>query len=409
MAKTSPNQLTEHFFRHNYAKMVAILVNHFGLHDIEIAEDIVQDTLVEAMEKWSINSIPNNPEGWLMDVAKKKTINVLKRHQNFKNKIIPNAKINSFFEIDEFAEQDSMLKMIFTCCHPNLSPESQISLALKTLCGLSVNEIARALLTNESTINKRLYRTKQKFREGTINYHIPDGNKLNERLDSVFSTLYLLFNEGYYSFNDQKIIRIDLCFEAIRLLKDTIEFYPNSFKAKALLSLMLLSVARIESRIDINGAIVIFSEQNRNLWDKEIIAQGIEYLKQSIQSNEVTIYHLQAGIAAEHCLANDFMSTNWTSIYNQYILLEKLTPNNIVRFNKAIAKFYNQHKNEALKDLLSLINSPELKNNSQYFTTIGVFYIELNQKEKAIPYFEKALKLSKLSSEKALIKNKMKL
>lgn len=407
MSNFSPNQLTEHFFRHNYAKMVAVLVRYFGLSEVEIAEDIVQDTLVEAMEKWSVQSIPENPEGWLMDVAKKKTINFLKRNQNFEAKIIPRIKANPTSETDQSVERDSTLRMIFTCCHPDLPGESQISLALKTLCGLSVGEIANALLTTESTVNKRLYRAKQKFRDGSISFQVPEKNDLTERLDNVFATLYLLFNEGYYSSQNKEIIRIDLCFEAIRLLKDIISFYPNSFKAKALLSLMLLSIARFESRIDEKGAIVIFSEQNRKLWDKELIAEGIEYLHQSTQSDEVTIYHLQAGIAAEHCTAKNFKSTNWKSIYKQYAILEKLNKNVIITFNKTIAKFYSLDKNEALKDLLSLVNEPELQNNAQYFASIGVFYAELNQKEKAIPYFRTALKLSKSVAEKELIKQKM--
>lgn len=401
------NTLAEHFFRHNYAKMVAILVRYFGLKEVEIAEDIVQDTLVEAMEKWSIKAIPDNPEGWLMDVAKKKTINFLKRNQNYENKVIPSIKLNSFFEIDQSVEKDSTLRMIFTCCHPDLPSESQISLALKTLCGLSVGEIANALLTTESTINKRLYRAKQKFRDGTISFEIPGNSDLIERLDTVFATLYLLFNEGYYSSHHEKIIRIDLCFEAIRLLKDVIEFHPPSHKAKALLSLMLLLVARFESRIDEKGAMVILAEQSRNLWDKELIAQGIDYLHQSTNSNTISIYHLQAGIAAEHCMASNFETTNWASIYRQYAILEKLNKNVIVTFNKTIAKFYGKNQKEALADLLALKKEPELQSNPHYFTSIGIFYKELDQKEKAIPYFKTALKLSKSITEKTLIEHKM--
>lgn len=407
MTKASPNHLAEHFFRHNYAKMVAILVRYFGLSEVEIAEDIVQDTLVEAMEKWSIQSIPNNPEGWLMDVAKKKTINFLKRNHNFETKIVPTIKSNTFFEIDESMEKDSMLRMIFTCCHPSLPSESQISLALKTLCGLSVAEIANALLTTESTINKRLYRAKQKFRDNSISFKIPQNKELAKRLDNVFSTLYLLFNEGYYSSHNKKVIRIDLCFEAIRLLNDIVAVYPKSSKAKALLSLMLLSVARFDSRIDEKGAIVILSEQNRNLWDKDLIAQGIEYLHESTQSNQVTIYHLQAGIAAEHCIASSFEQTNWKSIYQQYTLLERLNKSVIITFNKTIAKFYAGHKEVALQELLSLKDETELKKNTHYFTSIGVFYKELNQKEKAATYFVTAIKLSKSLAEKALIETRM--
>lgn len=407
MTKDSSKKLTEHFFRHNYARMVAILVRYFGLKEVEIAEDIVQDTLVEAMEKWSVLSIPDNPEGWLMDIAKKKAINFLKRNQNFQSKIAPHLKGNSLSNIDSSTEKDSTLRMIFTCCHPSFPIESQISLALKTLCGLSVSEIANALLTNESTINKRLYRAKQKFRDGTIAYQIPEDGDLKKRLDGVFSTLYLLFNEGYYSSHNEKIIRMDLCFESIRLLKELVDSFPNSHKAKALLALMFFSVARFESRIDENEAIIILEEQNRALWSKELIAQGLNYLHQATDSKEVSVCHLQAGIAAEHCLADSFESTNWESVYLQYRMLEKLNTSVVITFNKIIAKFYGINPKEALADLLALKNEPELQNNIHYFTSIGVFYTELGQKEKAVPFFENALRLSKTSAEKVLIKRKM--
>ena len=406
MNKASSHQLAEHFFRHQYAKMVAILVRYFGLKEVEIAEDIAQDTLVEAMEKWSTQSIPDNPGGWLMDVAKKKTITFLKRSQTFEHKVLPNLDLETLFE-NETLERDSTLRMIFTCCHPDLSPASQISLALKTLCGLSVSEIAHALLTSESTINKRLYRAKQKFREGTIDFEIPKGEGLKTRFDSVFTTLYLLFNEGYYSSHHEKVIRMDLCFEAIRLTKEVLNQQPGLAKAKALLALMLLTVSRFESRLDEQGAIVILAEQNRALWDPALIAEGMNYLSQSIAQKEVSTYHLLAGIAAEHCLAKDFTSTNWESIYHQYELLEKLQTHSFYALNKAIAQFYGINREEALLSLLQLKNEPSLQSNVQYQTALGIFYSEMGQLSNALPHFQKALALSKSDKEKALIRQRM--
>ena len=407
MTDSTPNQLSEHFFRHNYAKMVAVLVRYFGLTEVELAQDIAQDTLVEAMEKWSIHSIPDNPEGWMMAVAKKKTINFLKRNQLYQKKILPGLKTNSLFDTDKSIEEDSTLKMIFTCCHPDLPVESQIALALKTLCGFSVSEIASALLTTESTINKRLYRAKQQFRNQNIAYEIPSKSNLGERLDTVFSTLYLLFNQGYYASNKEQFIQMDLCFDAIRLLEEILNSFPNSHKAKALLSLMYLLVARFESRIDDKGAIVVLAEQNKNLWDRELIAKGIEYLHDSTKSKKASIYHLQAGIAAEHCLASSFEATNWKSIYKQYELLEKINPSPIIVFNKTVAKFYGIDKEEALIDLLSLKKEKILQKNTHFFTAVGVFYQNLKQKEKAIPYFETALNLSKSEKERLLICNSL--
>ncbi|MEL7427048.1 MAG: sigma-70 family RNA polymerase sigma factor [Bacteroidota bacterium] len=401
-------ELAEHFFRHSYAKMVAILVRYFGLQEVEMAEDIVQDTLVEAMEKWSVQSIPNNPEGWLMSVAKKKTINFLKRKQTFESKVRSTIQFKALFEANgQAVERDSTLRMIFTCCHPSLPVEAQIALALKTLCGLSVSEIANALLTSESTINKRLYRAKQKFRDGSITFAIPDPRNLDQRLAAVFTTLYLLFNEGYYSSHHEKVIRIDLCFEAIRLVKEVLEFYPNSHPAKALLALMFLSVARFESRIDEQGALVILAEQDRELWDKALIAEGMDYLHQSTEGNEISAYHLQAGIAAEHCLATNFASTNWASIYRQYSMLEQLQPNVFFTFNKAIAKFFGINQEEALMDLLALKKEQALQSNSQFYASLGMLHAEMGLAQEALSYFQKALSFSKSTQEKALIEQRI--
>lgn len=406
MMINSPDKLTEHFFRHNYAKMVAILVHYFGLKEVEIAEDIMQDTLIEAMEKWSFGSLPENPEGWMMDVAKKKVINLLRRQQIYQKKVLPNLTTNSVFEMENVSQSESTLKMIFACCNPDLSPDAQISLALKTLCGLSVGEIADALLTSEATINKRLYRAKQKFRDGSIVFQIPADLNLTDRLDSVLSTLYLLFNEGYYSTHHKKTIRVDLCFEAIRLLKEVIAFYPDLARAKALLALMYLSVARFESRIDEKGVLILLSDQDRSRWDKELIAKGIDYLQQSTKSEELSVYHLQAGIAAEHCLAGDFLSTNWQSIYRQYLILEKMNKNVMVTFNRIIAKFFGINAPEALIDLLALENESELQKNVHYYAAIGVFYKKLGRKDKGLPYFSKALTLAN-SAEQTQIERRM--
>ena len=400
-------QLAEHFFRHHYAKMVAILAHYFGLREVEIAEDIAQETLIEAMDSWSAGSIPENPEAWLMDVAKKKTINLLRRNQTFTTKVQPTLEQNLIGESAELEKTDSTLRMIFACCHPALPMESQISLALKTLCGLNVPEIANALLTSESNINKRLYRAKQKFRDGTIDLSLPNPKGLPERLSGVFTTLYLLFNEGYYSSHHEKVIRMDLCFDAIRLLEEVADFYPASMNAKALLALMFFSISRFESRIDEQGALVILTEQDRTKWDQEFIAKGVSLLHAATQSEHASIYHLQAGISAEHCLAKDFVSTNWESIYHQYTLLEQLQANLHVRFNKTIAKFYGHNREEALADLLALTQEKELQSSSQFYATLGTFYLELGLASEALPHFQQALKLSKSSKEKALILQKI--
>lgn len=254
------NQLAEHFFRHSYARTVAILTRYFGLDQVEMAEDIVQDTLVEAMEKWSIHGLPDNPDGWVMDVAKKKTINLLKRKQLFMSKVAPQLQDD---ENTETLVSDSTLRMIFACCHPSLPNESQIALALKTLCGLSVPEIAKALLTTEDNINKRLYRAKKKLREEHIAFDIPIATSLNDRLNSVCKTLYLLFNEGYYAPHHKEVLRIDLCYEAVRLLKEVESVFQDTPKVNALLALIMFSLSRFESHLDKDDSLICLQDQDR--------------------------------------------------------------------------------------------------------------------------------------------------
>ncbi len=389
---------------------MAVLVRYFGLKEVEIAEDIVQDALMMAVEKWSAGSIPENPEGWLMNVAKKKAINLLRRDQVFRNKVAPNLgrSVDDFFKPDNDIEQDSTLRMIFTCCEPNLPNDSQIALALKTLCGLSVPEIASALLTTESNVNKRLYRAKQKFRDGSIQFEIPEKD-LNERLGNVLKTLYLLFNEGYYSHHPEKKIRIDLCYEALRLLTQVRKSFPHSVESKALNALMLFSMARFESRIDEHGVMKILPEQDRSLWDFSLIAEGLILLNESTSSEEVNTYQLQAGIAAEHCIANTFESINWQSIYKQYQILENLDSGPIVKFNMCIAEFYSGSPLQAIENLLSLSNEAELKSNQHYYTALGIMHQHIDKVTEAISFFETALGLTDSVQEKELIRSRMRI
>lgn len=402
--KTDHKELTDHLFRHSYAKMIAVLVRYFGLKQIEVAEDIVQDTLMEAMEKWSVESTPDNPEGWLMDVAKKKTINFLRRRQTFQNKVLPQLSTGQSLQdeiiISKHTITDSTLRMIFCCCHPSLPIESQIALALKTLCGFSIPEIANALLTNEANINKRLYRAKKKFRDGSISYEIPPEDSSADRLGSVLKVLYLLFNEGYYSQQNSMIIRVELCFEAIRLLKVIFKSYPYSSEVTGLLALMYFQIARIEGRLDENGILIVLEEQNRSLWNKELINLGIEALGRSTKSDRLSTYQLQAGIALEHAIAKDFKHTNWQSIYKQYIILTKIDNSPIIQLNKAISRFYLGEERTAIDDILSLKNNTHLRGNALYHCTLGKLFSMMNEKTKALDYLGKALEYSKSNTER---------
>ena len=407
---TKTKNIVEHLFRNEYGKLVAILTRIFGASHIQLAEDIVQDTLISAMDEWSKNGVPNNPEGWLMQVAKRKVLNELKRnkmkreHHAILKDHTPD-EIGTVFLEDEI--RDSQLRMIFTCCHPDLNTESQISLILKTLCGFCVKEVAHALLATESTINKRLYRAKTTIRESNLAFEIPKGKELEKRLETVLLTMYLLFNEGYNSSSGNDIIRKDLCLEAVRLTKLLSTHFSDNKKISALLALMCFHIARFDSRIDNQGGIVLFEDQDRNLWNKEMIGIGMGYLRSSLDDSSLSSYHLEASIAAEHCMAESFEKTNWNNLKKLYILLQRFKSNALIHLNLAIIESKLKGYEVSLEMLKKLESENELKNYHLLPATQGIFNMKTGNYKKAIGYLEKALKLKPSAAEKEFIENKI--
>ena len=406
------NQIVEHLFRKEYGKLVAILTRLFGTSHIQLAEDIVQETLISALDHWSIDGVPSNPTGWLVQVAKNKALNELKRNQmiqkhhqsGFLNKN-SNQEIDAIFLPEEIG--DSQLRMIFTCCHPSLNLESKIALTLKTLCGFGVREVANALLTTESTINKRLYRAKSSIRKSNLPFDIPQGAALQNRLETVGLTLYLLFNEGYNSSVGNSMIRKELCLEAIRLTKLLVDHFEDNKKLCALLSLMCFHTARFDARIDDHGTIILFEEQNRNLWNKELISIGMQYFKKSIHDESLSAYHIEASIAAEHCLAESFETTNWQSIYDKYTLLEKIKPNPIIKLNLAIIYSELKGVDASLKLLEELTKNKTLEKYHLLPATQGIFHMKMGHYKKAIIFFQKAQKLKPSLVENKFIEEKI--
>jgi len=394
--------------------MVSVLTRIFGLTRIETAEDIVQDTFVKALDEWGYNKIPENPQAWLYRVAKNKTIDYL-RHQKhvqdyeseinhlLKSEWTLSASVNNMFLDNEI--QDSQLRMIFTTCHPALPVESQIALTLKTLCGFSINEISRALLTTESNVNKRLFRAKQKIREAHFKFEIPMGDDLIDRLDSVHRIIYLIFNEGYNSTENEKIIRKDLCAEAMRLCQLLGEHSAGSMPVTfALLALMCFHASRLDARTDDKGFIILLKEQDRNSWNKALIGKGFEYLAASGSGNAISEYHIEAGIAAYHCSAQSFDDTDWENILKMYDLLMKINPSPVTVLNRSIVISQIKGTEEALNELLALRS---LDNYYLYHSTLGYFYKELKNFNDARKHLEKAITLTKSVAEKKLISKKI--
>jgi len=415
MAATPVNQLVDHLFRHESGKMIAVLSRLLGLQNLDLAEDIVQDTLLQAMSSWSYGSVPDNPAGWLHRVARNKAIDLIRRRKRF-TEISPDyarliesewtlaSTVHQLFLEDEI--RDSQLRMIFAACHPSIPEESQIAFTLKTLCGLSAAEIAKAFLSSEETITKRIYRAKEKIRTERIELHAPHGEELAERLDTVLKSLYLLFNEGYNSSHPDLLIREDLCAEAMRLCH-LLTRHPLTRlpRTHALLSLFCFQASRLRARLDGDGHIIVLRYQDRLSWDRGLIKKGFDQLELAAEPFELSAYHLEAGIASLHAAAASFEKTDWHSIYHLYELLYRLQPNPVVALNKAIASAYAISREHALEELQKITG---LDRHHLYFASLGEIYFDMDEFSKAKENFEKALALTASISEKRLLEEKMK-
>jgi len=408
------SQLVDHLFRHESGKMISVLSRLLGLQNIEVAQDIVQDTLLQAMSTWGFKSIPDNPSAWLYRVAKNKAIDFLRKEKRFHD-ISPQysyllqseytlaSTVNDLFLENEI--EDSQLRMIFACCHPAIAEDSQIALTLKTLCGLSVSEIAKAFLTTDDTIAKRIYRAKEKIKTEKIGLDVPQSHDLSARTDTVLKSLYLLFNEGYKSTNPDKLIREDLCEEAMRLCFLLTQHSLTSLpRTKALLALMCFQASRLDARLDNSNNIILLKHQDRNKWNRALISKGFEMLEEATEPFEVTAYHLEAAIASQHATARSFEQTDWKSIYHLYEMLYQLQPNPVVAMNKAIASSYAISKQNALKELQQIKG---LESHHIYYASIAEVYFDLDNKEEAKKFFKKALELTSSSYEKQLLISKI--
>ena len=408
-------QMVDHLFREEYGKVVSFLTTTFGFHFLESAQDIAQDTLTEAYRNWSYKGIPQNPQGWIFRVAKNKAINWVKREQRkyvvYQAYQIPknlNQTEDDFLLNNEI--QDSMLQMIFTCCHPEIAIENQIPLVLNILCGFSRKELAHALLTNEETIKKRLYRAKKQIREQGL---IPS-NKAREQLideqeiQGVCISIYLLFNEGYNSSHKDELIRKDLCLESIRLTKLLVEKFRTNTRLRALLATMCFHIARFEARIDDKGAIVLLQDQDRKLWNKDFINLGLFHLSEAASGTIMSTYHLEASIAAQHCMAKDFESTNWKLIQRFYQQLYQLKPSPIILLNLAIVSGILEGADEAITQLIQLQQeNKQLRNYYLLYAVLGHFYLEKNIKDLALENFQKAKSFTSSQKEIDLLNRKI--
>ncbi|HUQ96784.1 MAG TPA: DUF6596 domain-containing protein [Chitinophagaceae bacterium] len=395
-----------HLFRTEFRKIAAVLCKAFGIGHVEMAEDIASETFLSALETWPYNGVPDNPTAWLYTVAKNKARNHVKRDHVFSEKIVPQLRHASDMdeiEIDLSAKNidDSQLQMLFALCHPSISIEAQIGLSLRLLCGFGIDEIATAFLTNKETINKRLYRAKETLRKENVTIALPPEAEITKRLDAVLTTLYLLFNEGYYSESHDSVLREDLCLEAMRLtyllLENEQTMRPDVY---ALLALMCFHSSRFEAR-KANGEMVLYQDQDETLWNAELVAKGVYLLHQASQGGQLSKYHIEAGIAYWHTVKAD-TKEKWETILQLYNQLLQIEYSPVAALNRTYALAKANGKAAAIIEAEKL----NLTGNHFYFTLLGELYTDMDA-AKAKMNFEKALVVAKTKTEKQAIQTKM--
>jgi RNA polymerase sigma-70 factor (ECF subfamily) len=403
----SPSQIVEHFFRHEAGRLHGALTRLVGPGNLTLVEDVAQAALLQAMRTWSIGRVPPNPSAWITRVAINLARDAMRRQRMSAGK--ETAIVTHFEQLaptretefdTEASIRDDALRLMFVCCHPALAPDAQVVLALKVLCGFSIGEIARAFFSSEAAIEKQLTRTKQKIRDEGIGFELPQGVELSSRLEGVLAALYLLFNEGYKASSGDRLLREDLCQEAVRLTSLLVA-HPagNSPRGHALLALMLLTAARFPTRVDEHGDILRLDDQDRSKWDQELIGRGLMELFEAARGTEVTEYHLQAGIAAIHCTAPDYASTDWERILRHYDDLHQLKPTPVVALNRAVAVAHVHGAEAGLQEIERIPQRDRLENYYLLHAVVGELNWRLRRFEGAAASFRQALKLAHVGPE----------
>jgi RNA polymerase sigma factor (sigma-70 family) len=406
------SELLPNLFRTEYRKIVSVLGKKFGFEQLEIAEDIVSDTFLTAASTWGLKGkLPANPTAWLYNVAKNKAINYLEHQQVFDKKIVPELKEESRdlkgsneIQIDLSPQNinDSQLQMMFAVCHPSIPVEAQIGLSLRILCGFGIDEIADAFLADKDTINKRLFRAKQKLREENVEIALPVTSELEIRLQTVLRTIYLFFNEGYYSESQNVTLRKDVCFEAIRLCYMLVEnSTTNKPDANALLSLMCFHASRFDARLDENGEQILYEEQDTTRWDTDLVRRGEYFLNLSAIGNRLSKYHVEAAIAYWHTNKAD-TTEKWESILSLYNELLMIEYSPVAALNRTYAVSKVQGKETAIAEAKKL----ELTDTHFYFALLGELYTGVDN-NVAIDNLGKAYSMARTDSEKRTIKKKI--
>ena len=386
------------------------------LRDFDLAEDALADATARAAEKWPIEGIPKNGGAWLLTVARRAAIDRIRRKKT-RTSEASQATITLLAESDEMAEDaheipDERLRLIFTCCHPALAQEAQVALTLKTLCGLTAREIARAFLVSEPTMNQRLTRAKSKIAKTGIAYEIPEGAALPDRLPQVLSVIYLIYNESYSAFEGQSLTRADLANEALRLARLLARLLPDP-ETLGLQALLCLHDARRPARLGTKGEMIALENQDRAAWDQNLITEGKTTLIRALSARHPGFYQIQAAISALHCEAPSWDATDWPQIAGLYNALNKLAPSPVVQLNRAVALGNSGDRGAALSILIAL--EPDLADYQPYFAARADIHRQLGNNPEAFSDYDRAIDLSRneterrfLSSQKSRLRNQNK-
>ncbi|HXW62852.1 MAG TPA: sigma-70 family RNA polymerase sigma factor [Candidatus Acidoferrales bacterium] len=407
----------DHLFRREAGRMVATLTRIFGVHNLALAEDVVQDAFCRALEVWKFRGVPENPSAWLLTTAKNRALDVLRRERTART-FAPDLRrlLESEWTLAPAVEelftpkqiQDDQLRMMFSCCHPRLREEAQVALVLHILCGFSVGEVAGAFVSTHTAMEKRISRAKKVLAGSRKLFDVTDSADFAARLPAVHRALYLLFNEGYHGASAESVVRAELCYEAMRLAALLRENSLTSTPAtNALSALMSLHAARLPGRLDSSGELLSLFDQDRSRWDAQLVAEGEQLLDRSAVGSDLTEYHLEAAIAWAHTTAHSAHNTDWGMIVSLYDKLLVLRPSPVVALNRAIAMAQQEGPGRGLAEIRSIAKSKRLARYPFYHAACGELELRSGRQEVAREHFRTALKLARNPMERQFFEQRL--